>query len=105
MYAIVDFKGMQFKAEKDKVVKVPFLSDAEVGAKMSLESVIFFKDENDVVLGTPTVSGTKVDIEVLAHKKDKKVIVFKKKRRKGYKRKQGHRQDFTEIKVNDIVRS
>ncbi len=105
MYAIVDFKGMQFKAEKDKVVKVPFLSDVEVGANMSLDSVIFYKDGKDVVLGTPIVDGTKVDVEVMAHKKDKKVIVFKKKRRKGYRRKQGHRQDFTEIKVKDIVRS
>ncbi len=105
MYAIVDFKGMQFKAEKDKVIKVPFLSGVEIGANMSLDSVIFYKDDQDVVLGTPVVDGTKVSIEVIAHKKEKKVIVFKKKRRKGYRRTQGHRQDFTEIKVKDIVRS
>ncbi len=105
MYAIVDFKGMQFKAEKDKVVKVPFLKDAEVGSSISLDSVIFYKDDKDVLLGMPNVENTKVEIEVLAHKKDKKIIVFKKKRRKGYQRKQGHRQDFTEIKVKDIVRS
>ncbi len=105
MYAIVDFKGMQFKAEKDKVIKVPFLNDVEIGANMSLDSVIFYKDDQDVVLGTPVVDGTKVTVEVIAHKKEKKVIVFKKKRRKGYRRTQGHRQDFTEIKVKDIVRS
>lgn len=105
MYAIVDFKGMQFKAEKDKVVKVPFLKDAEVGSKLSLDEVIFYKDDQGVELGMPKVAGAAVEVEVLAHKKDKKVIVFKKKRRKGYRRKQGHRQNFTEIKVKEIVRS
>ena len=84
MYAIVDFKGAQFKVEKDLKLQVPFLSDKEIGATIELDKVLMLKDNDDIVIGQPTVENAKVTAEVISHFKDKKVIVFKKKRRKGY---------------------
>jgi large subunit ribosomal protein L21 len=103
MYAIVDFKGMQFKVEKDLVVKVPFLKDLEIGAELELAKVLMIQDNGNTKIGQPTVENAKVTAEIVAHKKDKKIIVFKKKRRKGYEKKQGHRQNYTEIKIKDII--
>ncbi len=102
MYAIVHFKGYQFKVEKDAIVKVPYLADHNAGDQVSIEDVLVLREENDVTFGSPKVEGAVVTAEVLGHKKDKKIIVFKKKRRKGYKKKNGHRQNFTEIKIKEI---
>jgi len=104
MYAIVDFKGAQFKLEEGTITKVPFLSECETGLDITFNDVIFFSDGKETLLGTPKVKGISVLGTVLGHKKEKKIIVFKKKRRKGYQRKQGHRQDFTEIEVKKIIR-
>ncbi len=104
MYAIVHFKGYQFKVEKDAIVKVPYLADQNAGDIVSIDEVLVLRDENDITFGTPNVNGAVVTAEVLGHKKDKKIIVFKKKRRQGYKKKNGHRQNFTEIKIQEIKR-
>eukprot|EP01156_Anaeramoeba_ignava_P008486 Anaeramoba_ignava/a359815_10.p1 GENE.a359815_10~~a359815_10.p1 ORF type:complete len:105 (+),score=17.85 a359815_10:22-336(+) len=104
MFAIVGFKGHQFRAEKGKSIKVPFLGDMEEGKSFEISDVLMLKDDADVIVGRPTVANAKVVAEVVAHKKDKKIIVFKKKRRKGYRVKNGHRQNFTEIKITDIVK-
>lgn len=104
MYAIVDFKGTQFRVEKDQVVKVPYMSELEVGTDFEIEKVLLLSTDKDKTVGTPTVKNAKVLAEVTNHFKDKKVIVFKKKRRKGYEKKQGHRQNYTEIKIKDIVK-
>ncbi|MCK4956086.1 MAG: 50S ribosomal protein L21 [Candidatus Cloacimonetes bacterium] len=104
MYAIVDFKGAQFKVEKDLKLQVPFLSEFEIGASIEIDNVLMLKDDNGIVIGQPTVENAKVTAEVISHYKDKKVIVFKKKRRKGYEKKQGHRQNYTEIRINEIIR-
>lgn len=104
MYAIVHFKGYQFKVEKDAIVKVPYLADQNAGDMVSIDEVLVLRDEENITFGTPNVAGAVVTAEVLGHKKDKKIIVFKKKRRQGYKKKNGHRQDFTEIKIQDIRR-
>jgi len=104
MYAIVHFKGYQFKVEKDAVVKVPYLADQNAGDMVSIDEVLVLRDEENITFGTPNVTGAVVTAEVLGHKKDKKIIVFKKKRRQGYKKKNGHRQDFTEIKIQEITR-
>lgn len=104
MYAIVHFKGYQFKVEKDAVVKVPYLADQNAGDMVSIDEVLVLRDEENITFGTPNVAGAVVTAEVLGHKKDKKIIVFKKKRRQGYKKKNGHRQDFTEIKIQEITR-
>ena len=101
MYAIVEIAGKQFRVEKDKVVKVPFLS-SEVGESVSFYKVLFVNQSNDVKVGRPLIDGAKVDAKVLEHGRDKKVVVFKKKRRKGYQKKNGHRQHFTKIKIEAI---
>jgi len=104
MYAIVDFKGTQFKVEKDQTIKVPYMSELEVGAKIEMLNVLLLHIEDNTIIGAPTVKNAKVLAEVTSHLKDKKVIVFKKKRRKGYEKKQGHRQNYTEIKITDIIK-
>ena len=77
--------------------------DAEEGKKVSFDNVLMFSDGNKLSIGSPVVSGVKVDAKVLKHLKSDKVIVFKKKRRKGYKVKNGHRQLITQIEINDII--
>jgi len=104
MYAIVDFKGTQFRVEKDMAIRVPYMSELEVGAAIEMKNVLLLHTDDDTVVGTPTVKNAKVLAEVTNHFKDKKVIVFKKKKRKGYEKKQGHRQNYTEIKIKDILK-
>ncbi len=102
MYAIVDFKGTQFKVEKDQMLRVPFLKGLEAGTELVMDRILLIQDGEDTIIGFPTVENAKVVAEIIGHKKDKKVIIFKKKRRKGYQKKQGHRQNFTEIKIKEI---
>jgi large subunit ribosomal protein L21 len=104
MYAIVDFKGTQFRVEKDLTIKVPYMSELEVGAEIEIPNVLLLHTDDDTIVGTPTVKNAKILAEIINHFKDKKVIVFKKKRRKGYEKKQGHRQNYTEIKIKDIIK-
>ncbi len=102
MYAIVDICGKQYKAEKDKFLYAPLMEEKE-GAKVDFDKVLLVVgDEGKVKVGTPTVKGVKVSAKVLEHVKDDKVIVFKKKRRKGYKVKKGHRQKFSKILIENI---
>ncbi len=102
MYAIVEIAGQQFKVEKDKKLFVHRL-DAEQGDSLDFEKVLLVDNDGKVAVGTPVVKGAKVTAKVLEHVKGDKVIVFKKKRRKGYKKKNGHRQLFTQIQVETIV--
>lgn len=102
MYAIVEISGKQFKVEKKQKLFVNRI-DAEEGKKVSFDNVLMFNDGNKLSIGSPVVSGVKVDAKVLKHLKSDKVIVFKKKRRKGYKLKNGHRQQITQIEINDII--
>jgi large subunit ribosomal protein L21 len=108
MYALVEFKGRQYKAEKGALLKVNKI-DAEPGSKLDIDSVLFLSrgegpsSGEDVVVGTPYVAGAKVSAVVESHAKDKKIIVFKYKSKKDYRRKQGHRQQYSIIKIEDIV--
>ena len=102
MYAIVEISGKQFKVEKKQKLFINRI-DAEEGKKVSFDNVLMFNDGNKLSIGSPVVSGVKVDAKVLKHLKSDKVIVFKKKRRKGYKVKNGHRQLITQIEINDII--
>lgn len=102
MYAVVEIAGKQFKVASSDRIRVPKL-DAEIGKKVEFDKVLVLADNGTVKVGNPTVEGAKVEAKVLAHGKDEKVIVFKKKRRKGYRVKRGHRQPFTEIEVSKIV--
>ncbi|HLT34420.1 MAG TPA: 50S ribosomal protein L21 [Aquaticitalea sp.] len=104
MYAIVEIAGQQFKVEKDQKVFVHRLTTEE-GKKVSFDNVLLIGDGNNITLGAPAIDGAQVGAKVLSHLKGDKVIVFKKKRRKGYRKKNGHRQALTEIVIESIVAS
>ena len=101
MYAIVDIAGQQFKVEKDSKLYVHRLEGKE-GSKVSFDKVLLVDDNGKVSVGTPTVAGIAVNAKIVSHLRDDKVIVFKKKRRKGYQKQNGHRQDITEIVIEGI---
>ena len=100
-YAIVDMAGSQCKVTADGLVKVPKL-DAEVGSKVSFDKVLVLSDGKSLQLGQPYVEGKAVEAEVVRHGRDKKIVVFKKKRRKNYRRTRGHRQLFTEVRIGAL---
>ena len=104
MYAIVEIAGHQFKVEKDQKVFVNRLQTEE-GKKVSFDNVLLIGDGDKVTVGAPAIGGAQVGAKVLKHLKGDKVIVFKKKRRKGYRVKNGHRQSLTEIVIESIVAS
>ena len=104
MYAIVEIAGQQFKVAKDQKVFVHRLATEE-GKKVSFDNVLLIGDDNKVTIGAPAIGGAQVGAKVLRHLKGDKVIVFKKKRRKGYKVKNGHRQALSEIVIESIVAS
>ena len=104
MYAIVEIAGQQFKVEKDQKVFVHRLQTEE-GKKVAFDNVLLLADGDKVTVGAPAIDGAQVGAKVLKHLKGDKVIVFKKKRRKGYRVKNGHRQAFTEIQIENIVAS
>jgi len=101
MYAIVEIAGQQFKVEKDQQIFVHRL-DSKEGEKITFENVLLIETNGKVKVGAPNVSGAKVTAKVLEHLKGDKVIVFKKKRRKGYRVKNGHRQYLTKIEIQKI---
>ena len=102
MYAIVEIAGQQFKVSKDLKVYVHRLSDDE-GAKVTFDKVLLMDDNGTITLGAPAIEGASVEAQVLQHLKGEKVIVFKKKRRKGYKKRNGHRQYLTQIQISGIT--
>jgi large subunit ribosomal protein L21 len=101
MYAIVEIAGQQFKVEKDQRIFVHRLEQKE-GEKVTFDNVLLVDNDGKVNVGAPAVKGASVDATVLEHLKGDKVIVFKKKRRKGYKKKNGHRQYLTSVKIDNI---
>jgi large subunit ribosomal protein L21 len=102
MYAIVDIAGQQFKVEKDEKIFVHRLN-AEEGSKIDFDQVLLIDNDGKINVGTPTLSGVKVSATVLNHLKGEKVLVFKKKRRKGYQKLNGHRQYLSYIQIDEIV--
>ena len=102
MYALVEILGKQYKAEKDAVLKIDKV-DAENGSVLEFDSVLLLNNDGKVKVGTPYVKGVKISTTVEDQRKDKKVTIIKFKRRKGYRRKQGHRQNYTYVKVNEIA--
>ncbi|MDR3094013.1 MAG: 50S ribosomal protein L21 [Bacteroidales bacterium] len=101
MYAIVEIAGQQFKVSKDQKIFV-HRQEGEAGAKLSFDKVYLIDDESSVKVGTPVVEGAAVDTSIVSHVRGDKVLVFKKKRRKGYQKLNGHRQDFTQLLIEDI---
>ncbi|HAC24382.1 MAG TPA: 50S ribosomal protein L21 [Cytophagales bacterium] len=101
MYAIVDIAGKQFKVAKDQYIYAPKM-EGEADSAVSFDKVLLVDDGGKVDVGAPTVKGLKVTGKILEHVKGNKVIVFKKKRRKGYAVKNGHRQQFTKVQIESI---
>jgi len=102
MYAIVEIAGQQFKVAKDQQIFVHRL-EAKEGDKIELGNVLLTEADGKVNVGAPAIDGAKISASVIRHVKGDKVIVFHKKRRKGYEKKNGHRQSFTEIKITGIT--
>lgn len=102
MYAIIETGGKQFRAEPGRTIRIPKRSEA-VGETVTFDQVLLARTEDEEVrVGAPTVEGAEVTAEVTAHGKGEKIIVFKWKRRKNYRRKQGHRQPYTEVRIDEI---
>lgn len=101
MYAIIDYAGRQVRVEQGQEVKFPLLA-GEPGATITMERVLLLSDNGTTHIGQPLVSGASIDATILSHGRERKVIVFKFKRRKGYRKKAGHRQDYTILRINAI---
>jgi large subunit ribosomal protein L21 len=101
MYAIVEIAGKQFKVEKDQKLYVHRLKEDE-GKKVTFDKILMIDNKDEVSLGKPLISGAQVGAKILKHLKSDKIIVFKQKRRKGYRVKNGHRQLLTQIQISDI---
>ena len=102
MYAIVDIAGQQFKVEKDQKIFVNRL-DGEEGAKVEFTDVLLVDTDGAISIGEPLVTGAVVNATILTHARGEKVKIFKKKRRKGYQKETGHRQDLTQLKIEGIT--
>jgi large subunit ribosomal protein L21 len=101
MYAIIRTGGKQFRAEPGKTLRIPAL-DADAGDQITFDEVLLSASDSDVQVGSPLLGGAAVTAEVVKHGKGEKIIIFKHKRRKNYRRKQGHRQKFTEVRIGEI---
>lgn len=102
MYVIVDIQGQQFKVEKDQKLFVHRI-EAEKGSKVEFDKVLLIDKDGKVTVGAPVVDGAKVVVEVLDQVKGEKVLIFHKKRRKGHRKLNGHRQQFTQVEVKEII--
>ncbi|MDR1719916.1 MAG: 50S ribosomal protein L21 [Dysgonamonadaceae bacterium] len=102
MYVIVDIQGQQFKVTKDQKLFVHRINASE-GASVEFEKVLLSDNDGAVTVGTPVIEGAKVVAEIISHVKGDKVLVFHKKRRKGYRKLNGHRQQFSEITIKEII--
>jgi large subunit ribosomal protein L21 len=101
MYAVVEIAGKQFKVSQNDKISVPSLKD-KVGAKVKFERVLLLDDKRKIDIGNPLVSGASIEARVVDHLKGETVTVFKKKRRKGYRVKRGHRQKYTQVEITKI---
>ncbi len=101
MFAVVDVDGQQLKVSPSEKIYVPKLEGA-VGTKVSFDKVMLFADGKSVKIGNPYLKNLSVEAKVLSHAKDDKVIVFKKKKRKGYRVRRGHRQQYTQVEITSI---
>lgn len=102
MFAVVEIAGQQFKVTKSDTIHVPKL-ETEVGQKITFDKVLLVGDDKQTKIGAPYVSGTQVEAKVVEHLKDEKVVVFKKNKRKGYKVRRGHRQEYTAIEITKVA--
>lgn len=103
MFAVVDIAGQQFKVEQGQKLYVNYFKDAQENDELTFDKVLLVGGDDNVRIGEPTIEGASVRAKVLDHVKGDKVIVFKKKRRKGYRTKNGHRQQYTKIEIDSIT--
>ena len=101
MYALIEFAGKQFKIEEGSSIKVPYV-DGKVGSKVTFDKIIYMDDGKNKTVGTPIVAGAKIDGKIVSHGRERKVVVFKFKRRKGYQKKNTHRQEYSILKVGKV---
>jgi len=101
MYALIEFAGKQFRIEEGSSIKVPYV-DGKVGTKVTIDKILYLDDGKNKTVGTPLVSGIKIDGEITSHGRERKVVVFKFKRRKGYQKKNTHRQEYSMLKVGKL---
>ena len=101
MYALIEFAGKQFKVEEGSSIKVPYV-DGKIGSKVTFDKIIYMDDGKNKTVGTPIVAGAKIDGEIVSHGRERKVVVFKFKRRKGYQKKNTHRQEYSILKVGKV---
>ena len=101
MYALIEFAGKQFKVEEGSSIKVPYV-DGKVGSKVNFEKIIYMDDGKNKMVGTPIVDGVKIDGKIISHGRERKVVVFKFKRRKGYQKKNTHRQEYSILEVGKM---
>ena len=101
MFAVVEIAGQQFKVSPNAKLYVPKLTKS-VGDSLKIDKVLLFSDEKETKVGKPVLSGYNIEAKVLGHEKDDTIIVFKKKRRKGYRVRKGHRQQYTKIEITKI---
>ena len=101
MYALIEFAGKQFKVEEGSTIKVPYIDD-KVGSKVPLDKILYMDDGNNKMIGTPLVNGVKINGEITSHGRERKVVVFKFKRRKGYQKKNTHRQEYSILRIGKL---
>ena len=101
MYALIEFAGKQFKVEEGNSIKVPHI-DGKIGSKITIDKLLYMDDGKNKTVGNPLVPGIKIDGEITSHGRSRKVVVFKFKRRKGYQKKNTHRQEFSILKVGKL---
>ena len=101
MYAIVAISGKQYRVTKGDIIKVSS-QDWKIGDQVKFDRILLMENGENIEIGTPTVAGASVTVEILKHNRDKKLLIYKKKRRKGYQRKNGHRQGYTLLKVTNL---
>ena len=101
MYVIVAISGKQYRVSKGDTIKVSS-QDWKVGDRVNFDQVLLMDNGKNITVGTPTVAGASVTAEILEHNREKKLLIYKKKRRKGYQRKNGHRQGYTLLKINKL---
>mgnify|MGYP003299551027 CR=1 FL=1 len=102
MYAIVEILGQQFKVEEGRKIFVHRMESAERGSEVTFDKVMLVDKDGDIKVGAPVLEGASVVAEVISHVRGEKVLVFHKRRRKGYRKLNGHRQNFTEIMIKSI---
>jgi len=105
MYAIVNYKGNQILVREGENTRIPFLKDSKIGSTLNFDNVLFFDDGKKKHYGNPILKNINFKAKIVSHERDSKVIVFKKKRRKGYQKKNGYRDQFTVIKVDKLSTS